>query len=71
MTAIEYAKYTEQDVLILQVDIAEVFDIVHWDFIAQMAFGLKLVHAIYWLPCNFKETGNVFISKQIIQSVGE
>ena len=28
MTAIEYAKYIEQDVLILQVDIAKAFDIV-------------------------------------------
>ena len=36
MTAIEYAKYIEQDVLILQVDIAKAFDTVQWDFIAQL-----------------------------------
>ena len=35
MTTIEYAKYTDQDVLILQVDIAKAFDTVQWDFIAQ------------------------------------
>ena len=53
MTAIEYAKYIEQDVLILYVDIAKAFDTVQWDFIAQtmnkMGFGPKLVQAIYWL----------------------
>ena len=53
MTAIEYAKYIEQDVIILQVDIAKAFDTVQWDFIAQtmtwMGFGSKVVNAIYWL----------------------
>ena len=53
MTTIMYVKYTEQDVLILQVDIAKAFDIVKWDFIAQtmhkMGFGPKMVQAIYWL----------------------
>ena len=53
MTTIEYAKYIEQDVLILHVNIAKAFDTVQWDFIAQtmtrMGFGPKIVHAIYWL----------------------
>ena len=53
MTTIEYAKYTEQDVLILQVDIAKAFGTLQWDFIAQtmnkIEFGPKLVQAIYWL----------------------
>ena len=53
MTTIEYAKYTEQDVIILQVDIAKAFDTVQWDFIAQtmtrMGFGSKVVNAIQWL----------------------
>ena len=50
MTTIQYAKYTEQDVLILQVDIAKAFDTVQWDFIAQtmtwMGFRSKVVNAI-------------------------
>lgn len=53
LIAIEYAKYTQQDVLIMQVDVAKAFDMVHWDFISlimsKMGFGPKLVHIIYWL----------------------
>ncbi|MCO5583912.1 hypothetical protein L7F22_037829 [Adiantum nelumboides] len=51
--AIEYAKYTSQDVILLQVDIAKAFDSVHWDFISQIMsrlnFGPKWLNAIYWL----------------------
>ena len=51
MTAIEYVKYNEQDVLILQVDIAKAFNIVQWDFIAQtmtwMEFAPKVVNDIH------------------------
>lgn len=50
---IEYAKYTDQDVSILHVDIAKAFITIQWDFIAQtmtrMGFGPKIVNALFWL----------------------
>ncbi|MCO5570020.1 hypothetical protein L7F22_023734 [Adiantum nelumboides] len=53
MIGIEYAKYSSQDVLMLQVDIAKAFDSVRWDFISQimsrLGFGPKWVNVIYWL----------------------
>ena len=53
LTAIEYAKYSHQDVLILQVDIAKAFDTVQWDFISQimfkLGFGPKMANAVFWL----------------------
>lgn len=50
---IEYAKYTKQDVLIMQVDIEKVFDTVQCDFIVQtmehLGFGAKMRNAVYFL----------------------
>ena len=53
MRSIEHAKYTEQDILILHVDIAKAFDTIQWNFIAKtmtwLGFGPRIVHAIHWL----------------------
>lgn len=50
---IEYAKYSQQDVFILQVDIAKEFDTRQWDFISQvmskMGFDPKIANVVYWL----------------------
>ncbi|MCO5612205.1 hypothetical protein L7F22_066467 [Adiantum nelumboides] len=49
----EYAKYTQQDVLVMQVDIEKAFDTVRWDYIAdimkQLGFGPKLSNVVYFL----------------------
>ena len=53
LTTIEYSKYSHQDVLLLQVDIAKAFDNVQWDFISQimtkLGFGPKMANVVYWL----------------------
>ncbi|MCO5577736.1 hypothetical protein L7F22_031568 [Adiantum nelumboides] len=53
MIAIEYAKYSSQDVVVLQVGIAKAFDSVRWDFISQimsrLGFGPKWINLIYWM----------------------
>ncbi|MCO5581578.1 hypothetical protein L7F22_035466 [Adiantum nelumboides] len=53
MIAIEYAKYSSQDVLVLQVDIAKAFDSVRWNFISQimsrLGFGPRWINVIYRL----------------------
>ncbi|KAI5083821.1 hypothetical protein GOP47_0003564 [Adiantum capillus-veneris] len=54
--AIEYAKYTQQDVLMLQVDIAKAFDTIQWDFISQvmskLGFGPKMRNIVYLFYLN-------------------
>lgn len=49
----EYAKYTQQDVLTMEIDVAKAFDSVQWDYIAAimkaLGFESKLQNIIYWL----------------------
>ena len=49
----EYAKYTKQDVLLMQIDIEKAFDTIQWDFVAatmvKLGFGPKMSQVIYWL----------------------
>ena len=49
----EYAKYTKQDVLLMQIDIEKAFDTIQWDFVAatmvKLRFGPKMSQVIYWL----------------------
>ena len=49
--AMEYAKYSNQDVLLLQVDVTKAFDNVHWDYLAEvmssLGFGPKMQNLIY------------------------
>ena len=48
----EYAKYTKQDVLFMQLDIEKAFDTIQWDFVAatmvKLGFGSKMSQVIYW-----------------------
>ena len=48
----EYAKYTKQDVLLMQIDIEKAFDTIQWDFVAatmvKLGFGPKISQVIYW-----------------------
>lgn len=50
---IEYAKYTDQHILLMQVDIAKAFDCIQWDFVSatmlKLGFGEKLCNVIYCL----------------------
>lgn len=49
----EYAKYSQQDVLISQVDVAKAFDTIQWDYISEvmfaLGFGAKMKNANLWL----------------------
>ena len=49
----EYAKYTKQDVLLMQIDIEKAFDTIEWYFVAatmvKLGFGSKMSQVSYWL----------------------
>ncbi|MCO5568734.1 hypothetical protein L7F22_022433 [Adiantum nelumboides] len=53
LIGMEYAKYTQQDVLVMQVDIEKAFDTVLWDYIADtmkhLGFGPKLSNVVFFL----------------------
>ena len=49
----EYAKYTKQDVLVMQIDIEKAFDPTQWAFatttMVKLGFGSKMSQVSYWL----------------------
>ncbi|MCO5548557.1 hypothetical protein L7F22_002017 [Adiantum nelumboides] len=61
LIGMEYAKYTQQDVLVMQVDIEKAFDTVEWDFIADtmraLGFGPDLADAVYFFYANSTSSG--------------